>query len=206
MHMKYPVVLLSGSTLGRPAHLPYIDTDFANKQRSSSSNVQVACLYEARMTIEFCGQGYLKYTCWAFADTTHEGESITEKDASDFSYTDPVEGSTELHEDPIAAEFTLEANRPLLDVRNYALQLLTLHLKKLVTKWKDAVELFDDPFGNHVRNCLGHRSLLDSCFGTDNSLDQRTHSHLKPRKSVRGTKGATTCRPVCGYTAKPRLA
>jgi hypothetical protein len=152
LHITYPVALLSKEPSQRPALLPFIDTAFTHYP-SCKNDLQVACLYDARSTIEICAQGYFRYTVYAFFDVIHGMEPLGEMDATDFSYEDISKASPRMgvHEDPIASGAPLDANLPIMDARDYGLRILNWQLAKAVKHWSDAIELMKEPFGAHVR-------------------------------------------------------
>jgi hypothetical protein len=152
MHVAFPVAFLSTSETARPARLPWLDSSFANMQRSPTIGSDVSGLYTARNTIEICALGYLKYTVWAFADALHEGEPLALMDESEFNYEGPNEENPmiPIHEDPIAVNDSIDANEPIMDCRAYSLQMFASQVDSVCIRWQDAVGLFKDPFSNHV--------------------------------------------------------
>lgn len=152
MYLFFPVALISSSKDERPAGLPFRDTAFAFTDDSEASSVQVKCLYDARITIEFCGLSSSKYTVWAFSDVTPDMDPINEKDETDFLYGEPkVDEQTGPHEDPIASGALLDANCAIEDPRDYALRVIHFHVQRAVGYWLNAVQLFEAPFEKHVR-------------------------------------------------------
>lgn len=149
MHITYPVALLLKRASERPVHLPFMDTTFTHYP-SCKPDLQVACLYDARSIIEFCAQGYYRYTVYALVDITHDMDSLTEMEAEDFHYVYTSPG-IDPHEDQIASGTPLDANLPVMDARDYGLQILIRQLAGAVNHWKDNIELFEEPFNAHVR-------------------------------------------------------
>jgi hypothetical protein len=94
---------------------------------------------------------------WSFGEPLADLESITDKDESDFSYGPCHEtDSPSVHEDQIFAGLSVDANLPIMDIRQYALMLFSHHIQRLVVfHWHDVVTSYKSAFAKHVRRELG---------------------------------------------------